>query len=410
MENMFPTLLERDNIKEDVGKWIQFMMNEINKHKTDLTKCDTSSESGKEAAALISKNIKKFESKLTKLDKFYLSISNEKYCKVNYAQKEGLNIGRIYAQGPCIFKLDREIRNSLLAKNYHDIDIENCHPCIVEWLAKKLDLPHKYISDYINRRKHWFEIIKSVHGYDCNQAKTLMLRLLYLGEYYQENKIPFVVKYAKELTGIAIQLWKDVDEKTKKLVKDEVKKKGKGDIKLKDSKATLMSWCIQDIECGILLKIYQWFTDNGYNVGQFCHDGLTIKSNEYNTHPNLFPEDIIEEANNEINEIGGKYNFDGYTVTLSEKLMEIKDLGDIIVDPNILPHLEKKKVWAKITKEKCLVKNKKCASDKSETSLSDAPKIVATKIHFQNHQLIEQLSMVLVIFYTRLLVKRNLQI
>jgi len=190
------------------------------------------------------------------LDNFYLSIGNEKYRKVHYAQKKGLNIGSIYAQGPCIFKLDHEIRNSLLAKNYHDIDIENCHPRIIEHLAEKLDLPHKYISDYIKRHKHWFEIIKSVHGYDRNWAKTLMLRLLYLGDYYEENKIPFVVKYAKELTGIAIQLWKDADKKTKKLVKDEVKKKKKDDIKLKDSKSTLMSWCIQSIECGILLKIH----------------------------------------------------------------------------------------------------------------------------------------------------------
>jgi len=100
MENMFPTLLERDDIKEDVGKWIQFTMNEIDKYKIDLAKCDTSSESGEELAASISKKIKKFELRLTKLDKFYLSISDEKYCKVNYAQKEGLNIRHINAQGP----------------------------------------------------------------------------------------------------------------------------------------------------------------------------------------------------------------------------------------------------------------------------------------------------------------------
>jgi len=150
MENMFPTLLERDDIKEDVGKWIQFTMNEINKYKIDLVKHDTSSEIGKEAMVLISKKIKKFELRLTQLDNFYLSISNEKYCKVNYAQKEGLNIGRIYAQGPCIFKLDCKIRNSLLAKNYHDIDIENSHPRIVKRLAKNLNLLHKAISDYID--------------------------------------------------------------------------------------------------------------------------------------------------------------------------------------------------------------------------------------------------------------------
>jgi len=135
-----------------------------------------------------------------------------------------------------------------------------------------------------------------------------------------------------------------------------------------------MSWHIQDIECGILLKIHKWFTDNKYIVGQFCHDGLTIERDEYNPYPDLLPEDIIGEVNNEINEIGGEYNYDGYTVTLSEKIMEIKDLGDIVVDPNVLPlscvspDAKKKKVPAKITKEKCSSENQTCTSDKSEMS------------------------------------------
>jgi len=206
MENTFPTLLERDDIKEEVAKWIKFTINEINKCKTDLAKCNTSTESGEELAALISKKIKKIELRLTKLDNFYLSIRNEKYCKVSYTQKEGLNISRIYAQGSCIFKLDREIRNSLLAKNYHDIDIENCHPHIIEQLAENLNLPHNAILDYINWREHWFASIKEAHGYNQNRAKTLMLRLLYLGDYYELNKVPFVVRYAKELSGIAKQL------------------------------------------------------------------------------------------------------------------------------------------------------------------------------------------------------------
>jgi len=59
MENTFPTLLQRDNIKEDVGKWIQFTMNEINKCKTDLAECDTSTESGEDLAKSISDVIKK---------------------------------------------------------------------------------------------------------------------------------------------------------------------------------------------------------------------------------------------------------------------------------------------------------------------------------------------------------------
>jgi len=261
----------------------------------------------------------------------------------------------------------------LLAKNYHDIDIENCHPCIIEQLAKKLNLPHKAISDYIQHHEQWLDLIKEAHNYDRNQAKQLMLRLIYLGKYYESNKIPKVKKYAKELLGVANQLWKDADEETKKFIKEENKKKKK--INLKDLKATLMSWRLQSVECGILLKIHKWFTDNNYNVGQFCHDGLTIEHDKYNPHPNILPEDTIKEVNNEINEIGGKYNYEGYTVTLSEKVMEIKDISDIVVDPNVLPPCNKKKVLTKIVKEKATKKksdNITCDTSSSSSSSSSS--------------------------------------
>jgi len=71
MKNTFPTLLERDDIKEEVAKWIQFTMNEINNCKTDLAKCDTSTKSGEELAKLISEKIKKKELRLTKLSQHW---------------------------------------------------------------------------------------------------------------------------------------------------------------------------------------------------------------------------------------------------------------------------------------------------------------------------------------------------
>jgi len=143
MENTFPILLERDDIKEDVAKWIQFTMNKINKYKNELEKRDTSNQDDEDMVKSISDELRKSELRLTKLDNFYLSIGNEKYRKVCYTQKKGC----IYAQEPCVFKLDRKIRNSLLARNYHDIDIENCHPRIIEQLAEKLSLPHRSISE-----------------------------------------------------------------------------------------------------------------------------------------------------------------------------------------------------------------------------------------------------------------------
>jgi len=89
MENTFPILLERDDI-EEVAKWIQYTINEINKYKNELAKCNKSNIIGEELAALISEKLKKEELRLTKLDNFYLSIGNEKYRKVCYTQKKDL--------------------------------------------------------------------------------------------------------------------------------------------------------------------------------------------------------------------------------------------------------------------------------------------------------------------------------
>jgi len=69
-------------------------------------------------------------------------------------------------------------------------------------------------------------------------------------------------------------------------------------------------------------------------------------------------------------------------VTLSlcpKKIMEIKDLGNIIVDLNVLPPSgdtqgDKKKVPAKIVKEK--VTKEKCSIENQACTSSDAPKIL----------------------------------
>jgi len=67
------------------------------------------------------------------------------------------------------------------------------------------------------------------------------------------------------------------------------------------------------------------------------------------------PKGIIDKVNNGIYEIGGEYNYENYTVTLTKKEMKIKDLGNIIADPNVLPPHGKKKVPAKLVKEKPII-------------------------------------------------------
>jgi len=66
MEYTFPTLLERDNIKEEVAKWIQYTTDQINKYKIRLAKCDKSEPVGEALAETCSQHLKKEELRLTK--------------------------------------------------------------------------------------------------------------------------------------------------------------------------------------------------------------------------------------------------------------------------------------------------------------------------------------------------------
>ena len=45
---------------------------------------------------------------------------------------------RYYADSSCLTYLKKEIRNSIMSKNFKDIDMINCHPFILNYLCKKI--------------------------------------------------------------------------------------------------------------------------------------------------------------------------------------------------------------------------------------------------------------------------------
>jgi len=95
-------MISRRKLQLKIVKWIQFTTDQIDSHKRKLASYDISKPFEKEEAKICSQVLKKEELRLTKLIKFYCTIGNKKYCKVCYATKKGLNIGCIYAQGPCM--------------------------------------------------------------------------------------------------------------------------------------------------------------------------------------------------------------------------------------------------------------------------------------------------------------------
>ena len=83
-----------------------------------------------------------------------------------------------------VTNLTEKVRHATSAFLYHDIDIENCHPVIFNFIYTLLfGNESKYISDYINRRQHHLETIQTQFGVARKLAKQLFIRICYGGSY-----------------------------------------------------------------------------------------------------------------------------------------------------------------------------------------------------------------------------------
>jgi len=72
MEYALPTLLERDDIKQEVAKWIQHTTDQINNYKSELAKSNKSEPVGEELAKICLEQLKKEGSRLAKLEIIFI--------------------------------------------------------------------------------------------------------------------------------------------------------------------------------------------------------------------------------------------------------------------------------------------------------------------------------------------------
>ena len=82
----------------------------------------------------------------------------EKYlnlCEISYVQTKDINCGRVFPKnGLGLFNLRKEIRHTIANEFYVDIDIENCHPVILEQVCKHNKIECKSLTKYINNREN----------------------------------------------------------------------------------------------------------------------------------------------------------------------------------------------------------------------------------------------------------------
>lgn len=197
---------------------------------------------------------------------------------------EELKLGRLYPEnGLGIQSFSRIMRNPLTAKNYWDLDIENCHYRIAEEYSEKYGLKHEKISDYCDRRDDVLEMMSDSRI----KAKTELLKVLYGGniKLYDDIFVEQEGDISVEGNAYAVELKKEVDclmtavwNANPHLHKFKAGSKGSVAINKKPNpKASLMSLVFQTREREILMWIDWVLRQYGRPFCVLIHDGGYIE-------------------------------------------------------------------------------------------------------------------------------------
>lgn len=192
------------------------------------------------------------------------------------------NFGRVYASGKYISmaSFPREIRATLAADNYIDIDINNCHPVLALQLCDKYNIRCDELREYVNNREDYLK--KCMDAFNCSRddAKVLFLQIMYGGSYNS---------WAKNL-GVTIECpdWLKNFDKNVKSIYNALLKKYADDVKyLNDhgkpekeynQTGACVSWILQNEECKILNCMLNYIADFGKAVSNcvLCFDGFMM--------------------------------------------------------------------------------------------------------------------------------------
>ena len=141
-------------------------------------------------------------------------------------------------------------------------------------------MPCSELSKYVNKRDEYINAIKQKYNIGRDKAKTLIIRLLYLGSYDKwltENnfteKIDFLEKFSNEMNKISKVVSENNPELCKylKTVKDKAKK------------SSIITYYLQTIECNILEELFNYCRKNGIvkNICVLSNDGIMIPKDNY---------------------------------------------------------------------------------------------------------------------------------
>jgi len=241
-----------------------------------------------------------YTSEKIQLEKYRELIVNGKAI-VKYNKIKDFKFGRCNPDNALgLFSIRREIRHTLSKNNFEDIDIDNCHPKMLEQILINNNYNCPLLTDYINNRDDWFELvrkdfkIKKLINDDKflmkDIPKNLFIRILFGGgvsSWVKDWKIDENIKIPKKILLFIEEVKKIqnfIISKNKLLVEAVKERKEKQNKKEYNLGGSVCSFYLQEKECMILEEIFKYCKENNYiknNDCVLCADGLMISKKLY---------------------------------------------------------------------------------------------------------------------------------
>ena len=183
--------------------------------------------------------------------------------KLSRSKAGQLGFGRYYSTVGGLETVEKECRGTVCREFYHDIDIVNCHPVLLEQLAKNFynkDLP---ALSYYNKNRE--EVLANISD-NRDEAKAEVIRIIYGGKntHRQTEALANEIRNFTQFLiakGDYANLWD--------CVKNEDNKYGK-----------FLSYVLQTAECSCMLAMKQSLETDGWSVDVLCYDGVMIRKRE----------------------------------------------------------------------------------------------------------------------------------
>jgi len=186
-------------------------------------------------------------------------------CIRNYINSKNKDIGRLFCNNG-VQMLPKVYRNFLMS-SCTEIDICNCQPTILLYLCKKYNIKSPNLEKYVRNRDNILQItgLKKIDFIiSINSDDKINKHNSFLNDFDEEVK-----NIQKEI--IKIDDFKEFIENCKKE---------------KNIEGSIISLIVQDLECKILLIMYNYFIKNDIEVSVLIFDGLFIEGN-YETNYEL---------------------------------------------------------------------------------------------------------------------------